>query len=536
MTKISAASLVPAATPGMKIPTGEVGDLAVTMTLIRQSMGFVIPEDYGATGDGIVDDTAFMQLALLSGYEVVIPPNKTYLINTANLTISTGVKLRGCGQTSKLKTTGNLSILSPIGRDITISDLRFVGNNTGAAQRGIDITGVVGLTSDFTNIKLINVDFESIRTGLYVTNAMGTSSLVHEGAIMAINCKAITCTIGFDLDNRAEYCLLSNCHAFSCTTSYRHFGGNNRFTGCQATDYTTGLLLGTGSNDGKSTWCGGALNHGTNAISSTGLTNGFEITDTYIQVGSVSLTTSAGVIFNNVVFGTANITVNTCTLIQFTNITFRTTPTVTITGTDPEWFKIKFELGVVPTAVHDPYNWIISKRYIAGRFYTNSIGANLLVTQAVGANILRAFPWRIQQKITIDLFEINVTTGVAGTCRFAIYEDNGSGYPGAVVANSDAGTYNTTTSATYIQNTPAANVTLNPGLYWIAYNSDAGATLKAHTPADNLIGGAAGVDGEGACWSVALTYGAMPATFTAGGTVVTFQSVTGCPRLKCRAV
>jgi len=57
-------------------------------TKANQNANVVTPGDYGAIGDGAVDDSASIQAALDSGYDVYLPPGRIYAIGTT-LTMST---------------------------------------------------------------------------------------------------------------------------------------------------------------------------------------------------------------------------------------------------------------------------------------------------------------------------------------------------------------------------------------------------------------------------------------------------------------
>jgi hypothetical protein len=57
-------------------------------TKTSQNANAVTPGDYGAIGDGLIDDSASIQAALDSGYDVYLPPGRVYAIGTT-LTMST---------------------------------------------------------------------------------------------------------------------------------------------------------------------------------------------------------------------------------------------------------------------------------------------------------------------------------------------------------------------------------------------------------------------------------------------------------------
>lgn len=138
------------------------------------------------------------------------------------------------------------------------------------------------------------------------------------------------------------------------------------------------------------------------------------------------------------------------------------------------------------------------------------------------ANTLRAWPIIVPKGFTFSGFVTEITTNVgASTYRIGIYTDNGSGYPDALVANSDVGNIDSAAAAAIRTSTLAANVTLTPGLYWLALNNTHTPTFRCWTASAQVpIGGTLAISGLAPVvgWSVSLAYAAMPATFTAGAT------------------
>jgi hypothetical protein len=159
------------------------------------------------------------------------------------------------------------------------------------------------------------------------------------------------------------------------------------------------------------------------------------------------------------------------------------------------------------------------RRFLAG------LAANgTLSTGAPSANNLRALPFATGKVITLDRIGINVTTLSAGNVRLGIYADDGNGYPGSLVL--DAGAQSTGTTGVKeltISQALAANT-----LYWLAILGDAAPTIRTIPIAqclpflglDSAYGTALGVG-----WVAALTYGALPATFTAGGSAIAADPV-----------
>lgn len=168
--------------------------------------------------------------------------------------------------------------------------------------------------------------------------------------------------------------------------------------------------------------------------------------------------------------------------------------------------------------------------WVTGRFYGLPEGATPVAVLTV-ASTLYAYPVYVPNEVTVSSLTISVTTGqTGGAAHFGIYKDNGAGYPGELVY--DSGVVSGLTSTTTVAKTGVAT-TLNAGVYWIAtiftasgtYPSVAGSTANYSLGLNSKLGSdtaahALATSGQaGTGISVAGTYGALPATFTAGATL-----------------
>lgn len=135
-------------------------------------------------------------------------------------------------------------------------------------------------------------------------------------------------------------------------------------------------------------------------------------------------------------------------------------------------------------------------------------------TAALTINVLRASPYPIRFPMTIDRLGVEVITGTTGNIRIGIYDSDANGMPANLVV--DSGEITITAPAVYIVTVSA---TLAPGLYWWAYNTDTGNTLRSTVVANLYFGcGYSSSFGGGAVGSIATiarTYQALPATFGA---------------------
>ncbi|MFN4091642.1 MAG: beta strand repeat-containing protein [Brevundimonas sp.] len=88
-----------------------------------EELGFITPDQYGAVGNGVANDTAALQAALNTGLNVIRPPGKTYMHN-ATLTMNTsGQAFTGGG---KLRTVGSIDSILVTGGAVGVKlDLTF---------------------------------------------------------------------------------------------------------------------------------------------------------------------------------------------------------------------------------------------------------------------------------------------------------------------------------------------------------------------------------------------------------------------------
>lgn len=104
--------------------------------------------------------------------------------------------------------------------------------------------------------------------------------------------------------------------------------------------------------------------------------------------------------------------------------------------------------------------------WVSGRFYGIPLGMTSAALLTV-TGTLYAYPVYIPNTVTVKSLNLSVTTGqTGGSARIGIYADNGAGYPGTLVAGSDAGALAAT--ATAVVSNSSLSIVLNPGTYWFA--------------------------------------------------------------------
>ena len=156
----------------------------------------------------------------------------------------------------------------------------------------------------------------------------------------------------------------------------------------------------------------------------------------------------------------------------------------------------------------------------AGRYHIFPAGTN--TTRALTANQLYATPFFTPVARTVTKIAIHVTTlGSGANARLGIYADDGTVYPGSLVA--DCGVVSM--ASTGLKEITGLNITLNANtLYWLCLVPSVAATISAVTAGAHwsLLGYGTALNVVGAAyWRVAFTYAALPATFPAGAAAQT---------------
>jgi len=119
-----------------QIPFLQAGTGAVARTAQAKMRDVVSVKDFGAVGDGVADDTAAIQAAINTGFNLVFPAG-TYLAN--NLTQSTSFqRFYAYGQVNITK-NANGALLTASGNYVELDGLQFIG--TGYTGDNIVISG-----------------------------------------------------------------------------------------------------------------------------------------------------------------------------------------------------------------------------------------------------------------------------------------------------------------------------------------------------------------------------------------------------------
>jgi hypothetical protein len=328
--------------------------LRVAFGKINDNFPYVTPEQYGALGDGSTNDQAAIASAVATGFPVFFGQKNYRVTSTTNL--PTGTTILGCGASSIISTTSNISVFTVTGSGVTIDNISFTGNSTGASQRAIDVTGNAGLTLAYNNIKLNGLTINLFGgSGIYATLVVGHTGSFHEGSVKAVNCFINSCGTGINADTRAEYLSFTGCHIYACTVGLRIVGGNGTFKSGSIVDCTTVISHVGGTNDGKWQIEGNLINHNTTVLTSAAVTSLGSIytNNSFCANGTLTLTSSPHK-FNTNLFSTTTINITNSGTSEWINNKFLSaSPTVNLTGTKPLCFGNTFDSGVVPAALQN---------------------------------------------------------------------------------------------------------------------------------------------------------------------------------------
>lgn len=158
-------------------------------------------------------------------------------------------------------------------------------------------------------------------------------------------------------------------------------------------------------------------------------------------------------------------------------------------------------MPIIPGLLSETLNRKVGKYYSTPM---NGTGVNSS-SQAV-TDKLTAVPFLVLQEETFDRVGMYCLTAAEGLVRGGIYSDNNL-EPASLIA--DFGTFDVSTTGS---KEIVINLTLSPGVYWLAYVSNCAAVARTVSPC-NILG--IGSTGSSLAFVVSATfsYAELPATF-----------------------
>lgn len=267
------------------------------------------PEDYGYPTRTA---PAAIQMAVDSTDLCRLLPHTYYLPESVYL--NTGDKLLG-DPGSNLSYGADVKMLILQGNNIVCKDFQMTCGGIGTSQYGVYLDNT-SLTS-YHHIILENILFKDMASaGIYVHKNVPAN---FRAGLDVRNCKFIGCDTAVALEERAEYNYFTNCHASDGGIGWLVQGGNNNWVGGSLNYNTIGLkLIGGGENDGHGHIISATINHNTSdAIVSSGLENGFRISNCDIHIGDIKIINSTGInITGNTIYADSLIVENSKAVIK----------------------------------------------------------------------------------------------------------------------------------------------------------------------------------------------------------------------------
>ena len=139
----------------------QTGTGATARTLPAKAKDIVSVKDFGATGDGVTNDTTYIQNAINTGATLVFFPAGTYMIDATGLTGYSDQTWRGDGfaTTLKLSTNPTGDFISFGSRSrVVLENLTIDWNNKTAAGNYASISMASGTDLHIRSCRIINID------------------------------------------------------------------------------------------------------------------------------------------------------------------------------------------------------------------------------------------------------------------------------------------------------------------------------------------------------------------------------------------
>lgn len=232
----------------------QAGTGAVSRTVQSKLRDIVCVLDFGATGDGVTDDAAAIQLAVtaavVGGFDLYFPAG-TYLIGTA-ISVTNALTIRGAGQYS---TSIKLNSATMTGFNVTsaysfqVQDMRFLGSVPLSAGECIKINGTGG--GENTKSRFFNLLFSDVYQGIefVAANTWIIDNCAFEGSVDASI--VIANTVNADSGDN----IISNSYftGSAAGDSIRHLSsGGLRVSGCKFQANGTAYHMSWNSTTGSS--------------------------------------------------------------------------------------------------------------------------------------------------------------------------------------------------------------------------------------------------------------------------------------------
>jgi hypothetical protein len=236
-------------------------------------VGYVTPQDYGATGNGTTDDTAALQAAVTAlgtagGGTLYVPP-ATYALS-AVINVPNEVSILGAGQGASIlkqtSTTANvLSYAATNLGNIQVEKIQILGPGSGSGK-GLVMSANGGVnpvvSCAFRDLVIENMGGNGMDIAVLITSTFE-------------NVEVVTCgNHGFQLSGGGTSVAMLNCYANGCGNHGYNLAQMNytSLNGCAADSCVSGYFLDTCNNVGLYS-CGTEANSGNAYVVTGGVGN-----------------------------------------------------------------------------------------------------------------------------------------------------------------------------------------------------------------------------------------------------------------------
>lgn len=249
----------------------------------------------------------------------------------------------------------------------------------------------------------------------------------------------------------------------------------------------------------------------------------------------VTVTVNATVVnaITSVNTATVNATTANVTTLNVTNINGGTISSSTVATTQA---ATDSSTKIATTKFVNDFYKKTSAKYKSGFWYDTA--KYQYVSYGFTGGRLYYYPFIIESDLSITSIALYQDGGTTSTSTFAIYDDNGSMYPGNLVAS--LGSITATTAGAKYNNSASATIT-TPGVYWMCVYISASVTyyayvspgLQSYAETETILGaGSAFSDPPVGGFGTPTSFTSFPSTFSSIAGITGWNSATRVPRIQ----